>query len=109
MERIRLEGGLDRTASWAYMDEQGRLVVECFDFSEDAHDYFGNDVAFTLTVDAESKASLLERLGGTAEDDVGLDESILRALAGRFTSYFDVRAWLEAEGIAFRSAFDPHA
>jgi hypothetical protein len=109
MNRVRLIGGLERTASSAYLNGDGGLVVECFDFSEDAHDFFGNDVAFTLEVAAGFKPLLLERLGIPPPDDGGLDEAVLRAFADRFTSYHDVRQWLEAEQIAFTSAFEPHA
>jgi hypothetical protein len=109
MNRIRLQGGLERTASSAYIDGEGRLVVECFDFSEDAHNFFGNDVAFVLTIAAELKQALLERLRVDASAESDADEALLRAVADRFSSYFDIKTWLEAEELAFTSSFDPHA
>jgi hypothetical protein len=109
MNRVRLRGGLERTASSAEIDDGGRLVVECFDFSEDARDYFGNDVAFTLTVEAEVKPLLLDRLGVVPPPDGSADDALLAALAARFDGYFSVKQWLEAEGIAFADAFDPRA
>jgi hypothetical protein len=109
MERVRLQGGLDRTASWVCVDDEGRLVVECFDFSEDAHDFFGNDVAFTLTVDAALKPAILARLD-VAEPDAGnVDDVLLETILARFESYFAVKDWLERERIPFAGAFDPHA
>jgi len=110
MERVRLQGGLDRTASWVCVDDEGRLVAECFDFSEDAHDFFGNDVAFTLTVDVDQKAAILERLGvAMPRDPAKLDAVLLETVLARFTSYFAVKDWLEQEHIPFAGTFEPHA
>jgi hypothetical protein len=108
MNRVRLTGGLERTASSAYVNTEGGIVVECFDFSQDAHDFFGNDVAFSLTIDAELKTAVLEGLGIAHPDD-DVDAAILSALADRFASYYAVKQWLEEQQIAFSTAFEPHA
>src|SRR5690606_30042714 len=50
--RVKLRGLLERTASTVEVRSDGALVVELYDFSPNAHAWFGNDVAFLLTVAA---------------------------------------------------------
>lgn len=103
---MRLRGGPDGSASWAYVTEAGELVVECYDHGEAAHDRFGNDVALLVAVAPEAKPRVFDRLGG---EGACSDAALLALVAERFHSYFDAKAWLEAEGIPFRGEFDPWA
>ena len=49
-KRVKLKGVLERTASSVEIKGDGSLVVEVYDFSDDAEQWFGNDVAFLLKV-----------------------------------------------------------
>ena len=101
--RIRLSGGPDHTSSSASIGGKGELIVEFYDFSEQAERAFGNDVAFLLTVSPESKGELAKHLGAAG------DEPLLAAIRDRFESYFEVRDWLLARSIPFTKSFDPWA
>jgi hypothetical protein len=102
-ERVKLRGGPEGSASWAYVVESGDLVVECYDYGEEAQAAFGNDVAFLVTVAAADKPTVFERLGG---EGAYADAALLDLIASRFASYFEARKWLDDEGLAYRHDFD---
>jgi hypothetical protein len=56
-KRMKLKGVLERTASFIEVKGDGSLVVELYDFSDKAEEWFGNDVAscskFPLLTKAE--------------------------------------------------------
>lgn len=109
--RVKLRGVLERTASTAEVRSDGALVVELYDFSPNAHAWFGNDVAFLLTVAAGEKDAMLSKL--TAGRDVGpgsdADDLLLALIEERFSDYYAVKRWLEAHAIPFETEFDARA
>jgi hypothetical protein len=48
-KKVQLNGGPDKSTSWIWL-ENGQLKVEYYDFSEPAQKLFGNDIAWTITV-----------------------------------------------------------
>ena len=110
-KRVPLRGILPHTASVVAIDDDGGLVVELYDFSPEAHTWLGNDVAFLLHVGAGEKDEALRRLlqGRQPPDAADRDALLLQLLAERFTDYYDVQRWFEAERIPFRKEFDPWA
>lgn len=80
-ERVRLRG-TGRGAHSAWHDEGSALIVEWHDFGEDAPYESANMIRF----DAASQEAL--------------------ALAARFRSYFEIRAFAEAEAIPFEAEVD---
>jgi hypothetical protein len=104
--RVRLRGGPEGSASWAYATEAGDLVVECYDYGKEANAHFGTDVAFLVTVAAADKARVFARLGG---EGTVTDAVLLDLIAARFASYFDARRWLDDERIPYRHDFDSWA
>ena len=48
-EKVQLNGGPDKSVTWIWL-ENGHLKVEYYDFSEPAQKFFGNDIAWTITV-----------------------------------------------------------
>jgi hypothetical protein len=86
-----LTGGPEKTATWIWL-EHGLLKVEFYDFSELAQQMFGNDIAYTLTVDG------MKRLFSIAEQE---ESSLVEWMAEKFRSYFDIKRWLEEHGIDF--------
>lgn len=104
-ERIKLSGSPEGSTSWVYVTEDGSLVVEFYDYGE-ARDHFGTDVAFLVTVPPAWKPQVLERLDVVVDYS---DRTLLDRLAERFGSYFEIKAWLEAERIPFHHEFDSWA
>jgi hypothetical protein len=92
-EKIKLTGGLDKTVTWIWLDNDGLLKVEYYDFSEDAQSMFGNDIAYTMTVVQMSK------LYSVAEQH---ETSLSRWITENFQSYFGIKKWLEENEIDFR-------
>jgi hypothetical protein len=93
-QKVKLSGGPDKTATWIWLDpEEGQLKVEYYDFSEDAQRLFGNDIAYTITVDQMDKLLSAIPQGET---------SLIPWMAGYFKSYFGIKQWLEESKIGFR-------
>ena len=93
-EKVKLSGGPQKTVTWIWLDPEtgNQLKIEYYDFSETAQRAFGNDIAYTLTVSEMSK--LVSTTKQTAA-------SLIPWLAENFKSYFDIKRWLEENGIAF--------
>lgn len=94
MERkVKLAGGPDKTASWIWLDTaDGRLKVEYYDFSEPAQQRFGNDIAWTITVND------MDKLYATMNQD---EASLIAWMEQYFKSYFGIKQWLEENEIDF--------
>lgn len=91
IEKIKLAGGPDKTISWIWL-ENHQLKVEYYDFSEPAQKFFGNDIAWTITVYD------MEKLYAAVEKD---EASLLPWMEGYFKSYFGIKQWLEENEIGF--------
>ena len=92
-EKTKLTGGPEKTVTWIWLDaEGGQLHVEYYDFSEDAQRFFGNDIAYTLTVKE------MDKLFSAAKRD---ETSLMDLLQENFKSYFGIKRWLEENGIGF--------
>lgn len=94
MEKIKLTGGPAKTVTWIWLDPEwgAWLKVEYYDFSELAQRMFGNDIAYTITVNKMNKLLL------TAKQD---EKSIATWMAENFKSYFEIKHWLEENEIDF--------
>ena len=90
--KVKLAGGPDKTVTWIWLQD-GRLKVEYYDFSEEAHTFFGNDIAWTITVQD------MEKLLSTVNKDA---EILIPWMEQYFKSYFGIKQWLEENGIEFR-------
>lgn len=89
--KVKLSGGPEKTATWIWL-ERAQLKVEYYDFSEPAHKFFGNDIAWTITVHD------MEKLFSTAQQD---KTSLMPWMEHSFKSYFDIKQWLEKNAIDF--------
>jgi hypothetical protein len=109
--RVTLRGVLAQTASSAAIRADGSLVVELYDFSDEAQKWLGNDVAFLLELGAAEKAQALARLASAQELSGAADPDglLLQLLQTRFADYYDVKQWLEEQNIPFRKEFEPWA
>ena len=99
VEKVKLKGGLEKTVTWVWL-EGAQIKVEYYDFSEDAQQMFGNDIAYTLTV------TEMDKLYSVAK----LDEAILiQWLVENFKTYFAIKKWLEDNKIGFTVEIESHA
>lgn len=92
-EKTKLSGGPDKTVTWIWLDNNGQLKVEYYDFSESAQRLFGNDIAYTITVNE------MDKLFSTVNQN---ETSIIPWMAQYFKSYFGIKKWLEESKIDFR-------
>lgn len=110
--RVKLRGVLERTASSAEIKSDGGLTVELYDFSREAEEMFGNDVAFLLKISSDDKNKILLRLmaeRSQMSDTPDRDGLLLRLLQERFADYYEVKRWLEENEIPFQKEFDSWA
>ena len=97
-QRVRLRGtGSGAHAIW--YDEAGRLVAEWHDFGEGAPYESANMIRF----DAASQDALGGALDSAAPP---AGEALLHALAARFRSYFEIRAFADEQAIPFEAEVD---
>jgi hypothetical protein len=93
IKKVKLSGGPDKTATWIWLDPAGgQLKVEYYDFSEAAQKLFGNDIAYTITVNGMGK------LFSTVNQN---EASLISWMAQYFKSYFGIKQWLTENGIDF--------
>ena len=90
--RVKLSGGPDKTATWIWLDDNGQLKVEYYDFSEAAQKLFGNDIAYTMTVNQ------MDKLYATVNQN---EISLISWMEQYFKSYFGIKKWLEENAIDF--------
>ena len=99
-EKVKLTGGPEKTVTWIWLDSNGQLKVEFYDFSETAQRMFGNDIAYIVTVNEMTKLYSLAKQ----------EESLLiQWIAQNFKSYFGIKQWLEENGIGFIKEVDAWA
>src|SRR5512138_41189 len=91
VKKVKLTGGPDKTVTWVWLDG-GQLKVEYYDFSKSAQNMFGNDIAWTITVNDLNKL-----LSAVNKDR----SSLIEWMEEYFKSYFGIKQWLEENGIDF--------
>jgi hypothetical protein len=112
-KRIKLAGNIERTTSSVEIKDDGSLIVEFYDFSTDAHQWFGRDVAFVLSVHADNKEYLLncllteEHIDEVSASDK--DELLLRLMKKRFKDFFEVKMFFQNKNIPYEEIFDEWA
>ena len=94
VKKVKLSGGPDKSVTWIWLDPEtgGQLKVEYYDFSESAQKLFGNDIAYTITVNEMDKLFLTVNQNET---------SLIEWMEHYFKSYFGIKKWLEENGIDF--------
>lgn len=90
-EKVKLSGGPEKTVTWIWL-ENDQLKVEYYDFSEPAQKFFGNDIAWTITVHN------MEKLFCTINQN---ETTLIPWMEQYFKSYFGIKQWLEENGIGF--------
>lgn len=90
-DKIKLSGGPEKTVTWIWL-ENHQLKVEFYDFGETAQRMFGNDIAYTITVN-----ELRKLLSAASQSEA----SLIAWMTETFRSYFDIQRWLEENEIGF--------
>ena len=90
-EKVKLSGGPEKTVTWIWLENR-QLKVEYYDFSEPAQKFFGNDIAWTITVHE------MDKLLSIVNQD---ETSLISWMEEYFKSYFAIRQWLEENKIDF--------
>ena len=109
---VKLRGGHPQTASSASIRPDGSLVIEVFDWSEDAQKWLGRDAAYFMIVAPRHKPDVLARLAVQAvahPAGSGADQQLLELIAEHFDDYYAVKKWLEGAGIPYDKDFDSWA
>jgi len=92
-EKVKLAGGPDKSVTWIWLDPAGgQLKVEYYDFSEPANKFFGNDIAWTITIND------MDKLYATVNQD---ETSLIPWMEQYFKRYFGIKQWLEEHEIDF--------
>jgi len=94
IHKVKLSGGPDKTVTWIWLNPEkgGQLKVEYYDFSEAAQRLFGNDIAYTITVND------MDKLFSTVNQN---EISVIPWMEQYFKSYFGIKKWLEENRIDF--------
>lgn len=90
-EKVKLSGGPEKTVTWIWLENR-QLKVEYYDFSEPAQKFFGNDIAWTITVHE------MDKLFSTVNQN---ETSLIPWMEQYFKSYFGIKQWLEENQIGF--------
>ena len=101
--RARLSGGLEKTATWVILRDDGGVTVEWYDYSEEAHRWFGNDVAHLVHVSANDTPRLCALLGAADA------HAVPAAMQARFADYFAAKRWLDEQAIPYEQEYDSWA
>jgi len=90
----------------ARITTEGSLELELFDFSDQAQQSMGNDVAWIWTVEAEDMPALLRALPVQAALS---DQALIDALVSGHGHVHAIRDWIRAQNIPLRENFDSWA
>lgn len=93
-ERIGLGPARRGETHSVYLAEDGQLIAEWHDFG----DHAPYESANLLCFDADGQAALAAALGAAGD--------LAQAVAERFQSWFEVKAFAEAEGVPFTKEVD---
>lgn len=106
LANIKLPGGPEQTVSSVFVNSDGSVHFDFFDFSPVAQEHFGNDIAITIIVRPDARDTLLAALSLSAGADA---DAIVSACGARFQHYFDVQPFCEEHAIPFDKEFDTRA
>lgn len=90
----------------ARLTTEGSLELELYDFSDQAQQSMGNDVAWIWTVAAEDMPALLHMLPVEAALS---DQALIDALVAAHGHVHAIRDWIRAQNIPLREDFDSWA
>jgi hypothetical protein len=103
---MRVPAPWPQSSAWVRLTTTGDLELELFDFSDEASNSLGGDVAWIWTVSGADLPDLLRHLPVAASLS---DEAFLTSLIGTHPHIHALRDWLRARQIPLREDFDSQA
>lgn len=107
--KIKLQEVLPKTSTTVYLKADESLYIDHYDFSSDANDRFGNDIAFTVRISKAEKekwfAILMKEAIGFS-GDTNDASAIFELIAKRFSSFFQLKNDLKEKGIEIKEETD---
>ncbi|MCR9293328.1 MAG: hypothetical protein NXI32_11460 [bacterium] len=88
-------------------DSERNLLLSYFDFSSDANEFVGGDVAYKITIPFASLPEVLRLIGAKGIQTDASDVEILDAIESRLVSFFKLKRMLEEADIDHKSQRDP--
>ena len=107
--QIKLRGPWEKSAGWARVLEDGQIELELYDFSPEAQDHMGNDVAWLYRIETVHKPRLRELLQERSGSAIRTDSAMLQAFQKDFPHVRAVREWLKEKQIPYKEEFDSWA
>lgn len=109
--KIQLNEILDKTSTSIALESDGSIVVDHYDFSDEAQAHFGNDVAFQLLVPLSSVELLHNVLsvsgGFRSPEEAGF--RLMQVIQNRFRGYHAFQHFLQENSIPYEKKFDSWA
>ena len=109
MLEIRFPPPWEGATATARITAAGALELDLYDYSDEAHQWLGNDVAWTWRVAPEHVELARRALAWKAGRPVPGDADMLAAIAEHFQSVHQARDWLRKCGVPLGEEFDSWA
>lgn len=112
LRKIKLNEVLPKTSTTVYLKADESLYVDHYDFSPDANDRFGNDIAFTITISKTEKEKWFAMLVNETPDfsaDEDFEARIFELIAKRFSGFYNLKKELKEKGISVEEGTDDWA
>lgn len=103
---MKIRSPWEKSAAWARVTTDGSLELELYDFSPQAEQSLGGDVAWIWTVEAKDMPQLLSLLPSQASDG---DQGLLTMLILSFADIHAIRDWIRLKQIPLSENFDSSA
>lgn len=103
---LKIRSPWAKSSAWARILVDGSLELELYDFSPEAQQSMGNDVAWIWTVESQHMPTLIERLPNLAH---GSDQALVQYLILAFVDVHAIRDWIRQQEIPLREDFDSWA
>ena len=90
-------------------DSQRNLMLSYFDFSTEANQFVGGDVAYKMTIPYATLPEVLRLIGAKDIQSEASREDILDAFEMQFPSFFELKSMLEEAHVDHQCQRDPWA
>jgi hypothetical protein len=91
------------------LDSERNLRLSYYDFSQEANDFVGSDVAYNTTIPFASLPEVLRLIGAEGLQGDASDDQILEAIELHFPSFFSLKRMLEDANVNHQCERDPWA
>lgn len=102
--RVDLGESSENVTTWAYIEEDGTLVIERYDRSQVAEQAFGSECSTFLRIAPDDKKAVFEIL---SDSEPYSDQSLLELLEADFDQFLSVKEYFIDNDISFDKSFNP--